>query len=427
MKKRVLVFPCGSEIGLEIHRSLYVSTHFELVGGSSAEDHGQYVYKNYIGNIPHVEDEDFIEKLNQVITEMNIDFIIPAHDSVVLKLAQAADEKRLACEVVASPVETCLISRSKTKTYNKFSGIIPTPEIYSTKDVKGLSYPVFLKPDAGQGSKGTHTAQSAEEVAFYTSKDLSLIVLEYLSGTEYTIDCFSDKHGKLLFAEGRQRNRIAGGISVNSSTVDDERFEQIATKINDTLEFRGAWFFQVKQNHQGELVLMEIAPRIAGTAALVRCKGVNLVLLSLFDRLNYDVNVNENDYDLIIDRALQNVYNHNITYKHVYLDFDDLVIVDGQINPIVIAFVYQCVNKNIKIHLLTRHRKNLDESLKKYRLSGVFDDIIWVKEQDEKHSYIKEEDAIFIDDSFSERERVKKSKNIAVFDAHMLESLLEKF
>jgi hypothetical protein len=38
MKKNVLVFPCGSEIGLEIHKSLSYSTHFTLVGGSSVDD-----------------------------------------------------------------------------------------------------------------------------------------------------------------------------------------------------------------------------------------------------------------------------------------------------------------------------------------------------------------------------------------------------
>ncbi len=31
MKKRVLVFPCGSEIALEINRALKDSIHFEMV------------------------------------------------------------------------------------------------------------------------------------------------------------------------------------------------------------------------------------------------------------------------------------------------------------------------------------------------------------------------------------------------------------
>jgi len=57
--KRVLVFPCGSEIGLEINKALGHSIHFELIGASSVpSNHGKFVYKNYIEGIPYIDDED---------------------------------------------------------------------------------------------------------------------------------------------------------------------------------------------------------------------------------------------------------------------------------------------------------------------------------------------------------------------------------
>ena len=46
--KNILVFPCGSEIALEIYKSLEFSTHFTLFGASSVKDHGEFIYKNYI-------------------------------------------------------------------------------------------------------------------------------------------------------------------------------------------------------------------------------------------------------------------------------------------------------------------------------------------------------------------------------------------
>ena len=46
--KKVLVFPCGSEIGLEIYRSLKYNKDFELIGGASVNDHGEFIYENYI-------------------------------------------------------------------------------------------------------------------------------------------------------------------------------------------------------------------------------------------------------------------------------------------------------------------------------------------------------------------------------------------
>lgn len=427
MKKNVLVFPCGSEIGLEIYRSLEFSTHFNVIGGSSVDDHGMYVYRQYIGGLPNVDDPDFTERINALVDEYNIDFIFPAHDSVVLTLAREQAAGNLRCQVVTSPVETCEIARSKLRTYEVFEGVIPTPKVFERTQLQNTDLPVFLKPDVGQGSKGTYLAKSMDEVEFYLSKDSSLLILENLPGKEYTIDCFTDRAGKLLFCEGRNRARISGGISVKSTTVEDSRFLELAQKINKTLTFRGMWFFQVKESHEGEFVLMEIAPRIAGTMGLVRCKGVNLALLSLFDAMEYDIDIFENEYEMTIDRALENRYSHNIHYNHVYLDFDDLVIFESKVNPMVMAFVFQCLNKGVKIHLLTKHKEDLEHTLLKHKLAGIFDEIIWIRDESEKHVHIKEKDAIFVDDSFAERKMIHEMHGIPVFDAHAIESLMEKF
>ena len=90
--KNVLVFPCGSEIGLEINNALKYCKDFVLFGGSSIDDHGKYVYNNYIPNIPFIDDDNFLEFINSVIEKYSIDLIYPAHDDVVLKLAQLKNQ-----------------------------------------------------------------------------------------------------------------------------------------------------------------------------------------------------------------------------------------------------------------------------------------------------------------------------------------------
>lgn len=424
--KNVLVFPCGSEIGLEIYRSLSHSTHFALVGGSSVDDHGRYVYEDYVGDLPLVTDPDFGDKINVLVQQGKIDYIIPAHDDVVLKLAELAEAGKLDCAVITSPLKTCQITRSKDKTYKALQGSVPLPRLYqSAEDVSAHEFPVFLKPDVGQGSKGTCKASSPEDITFYTEKDPSLLILEYLPGKEYTVDCFTDRHGELRISLARVRQRISNGISVNSTTVSDPRFKQLAEKINQTLELRGAWFFQVKESKQQELVLMEVAPRIAGTMGLTRCKGFNLPLLSLFDALEYDLAIMENEYELTVDRALHGRYSSDLKYKHVYIDFDDLILMKDTIDPVTIAYIYQCHNKGIKVHLITRHKFDIAKTLKKYRLRESFDELIHLQKGEKKSQYITEKDAIFIDDSFAERKDVMEAHNIPVFDRHMIESLVD--
>ena len=50
--------------------------------------------------------------------------------------------------------------------------------------------------------------------------------------------------------------------------------------------------------------------------------------------------------------------------------------------------------------------------------------VLHLKPDDEKSRYLPDSDAIFIDDSFSERKKVAQSRRIPVFDVHMLEALM---
>ena len=67
MKKNILVFPCGSEIALEFYRSVHFSPHFRLIGANSIDDHGRFVYDEYVGTVPFITSSDFIPVLNGIV------------------------------------------------------------------------------------------------------------------------------------------------------------------------------------------------------------------------------------------------------------------------------------------------------------------------------------------------------------------------
>ena len=87
-------------------------------------------------------------------------------------------------------------------------------------------------------------------------------------------------------------------------------------------------------------------------------------------------------------------------------------------------FLYQCINNKIKIHLLTKHNKNISKTLKKLHLSSVFDTIKVIKKNENKADFINYKSSIFIDDSFIERKKVVKKIGIPVFDTVAIESLI---
>lgn len=433
--QNILVFPCGSEIGLEIYDSLKNDIHLKLFGSSSVNDHGKFTYENYISDIPNVSDiEKFIEKINEVIEQYKIDFIFPAHDSVVLELAR--NRSKLKCQVLTSNFEACYIARSKKKTYETFKDIVPVPEMYNSfKDcTDGV---VFLKPDVGQGSKGCYKATSEEEVNFYISKDPSLLILEYLPGEEITVDCFT-QGGRLLYTFPRQRNRINNGISVNSSRYfGQENLQNIAINISSEMGLEGPWFFQVKRDKDGNFKLMEFAPRIAGTMGLSRVLGVNIPKLTIFNAMGIDASVlfNKHLQNTVVDRCLESKYNLNYNFDVVFIDFDDTIIINDKVNPKMIEFLYKCLNKDIKIFLITKHKKDIEQSLCYYKINkNIFSGITQIYEDLTKSDGIRYwlnnvnnsrlKNSIFIDDSFAERKKVLEELHIPVFDTDAIENLI---
>ncbi len=424
MKTNVLIFPAGTEIAFEILNALKYSKFIKLFGGTSVPCHAEFVYENYIDGFPFVDDENFIDYLNSVIEKYDIKYIYPAHDDAVVKLTEARD--RINAVVIAADIDTVRICRSKNETYKYLKNEAYVPETYTDAD-EICDYPVFIKPSIGQGSLGAKKIESKDELLKELAKGTELSVCEYLSGNEYTVDCFTDKNGNLRVAKLRERQRIRNGIAVRSHIIDmPGEVKKISDNINGHFKFKGAWFFQMKKNSGGEFKLLEISPRIPGTMGLSRNLGINFPLLTLYTFMGYDVDIIDNGCDITLDRAFISRYKLDISYDTVYIDFDDTIICDDKVNVFLMAYLYQLKNKEKRIILITKHDYDIYESLNKHKICvDLFDEIIHIGRDDEKYRYITDKNSIFIDDSFAERMKIKEKCGIPVFDLDMIESLLD--
>ncbi len=422
-KLRVLVFPGTTEIGLEIWRSLKDCKDIILYSAASVYNHAPYVFKNHF-IIPEISSNGWIGSLNNVLEKHNIDYIFPAYDDVIVALAENRD--KLSAQVVTSPRSTCLVTRSKSQTYERFKDLIPVPRLFH--DIAEiLAFPVFVKPDKGQGSHNAYRIDDADTLQRLSNPDL--IVLEYLSGKEYTVDCLTDREKGLLFCSGRERLRTRSGISMNSRPADSELqelFRGYADIISGELEFHGAWFFQVKQDADGNFKLLEIAPRISGAMATHRVLGVNFPLLSIYEQERVDFEIMTNNLEVELDRSLANRYKLNIDYDKVYVDLDDTIIVNDKLNAQLMCFLYQAINQGCRIVLLTRTLSDVDCVLERWRLKSCFDEVILLGKKEAKSDFINPEKAIFIDDSFSERKDVFDKHRIPTFDCSMIEALINE-
>lgn len=422
-KKNVLVFPAGTEIGLEIHASLRDCKDIAIFGaGQAISNHAPFVYLQY-HHLPSIHEDGWLTQLISLCQSLAIDYIFPAYDDVIVALSQ--QRASIPACIIAPSIQTCEITRSKALTYQLLAPILRVPRTYATIDqVPDTDFPVFVKPNRGQGSFGIHQVHDRPALRQACATLPDPLICEYLPGEEFTVDCFSDRENGLLFARARTRQRIRNGISVNTVSIELPQAWALAEKIHTALQLRGAWFFQLKCAANGELTLLEVAPRIAGTMATHRVTGVNFALLSIYEAQRLPLGILTNPQPIEVDRALHNRYRHNIRFGTLYVDLDDTLILDGKISIPIINLIFSCLNQGKKIKLITRHNKNLLETLQKFRLDGLFDELIHITDNSPKSRYIQENDALFIDDSFSERREVALACKIPTFDCSMVDAIL---
>src|SRR5947207_1956398 len=422
---RVLVFPCGAENALELHDALAYCVNVELWGASSREDHGRFVFKNYIGNVPFIQDPSFLSGFNAIISQNRVDVVFPTHDSVAQFLAE--NREKLECRTITADAETTKICREKRRTYELFADCSFVPRMYRSVDEID-DFPVFLKPNAAEGGKHTELISTRQRAANGFAEGSDLLLLEYLPGEELTVDCFTDRHGKLRFVGARERCRVRYGISVNSKSRSAPReIQDMAIEINRRLRMRGLWYFQVKKSATDRFKLLEISARTAGTMSLYRHRGVNLPLLSVYDAMDQDVELLDNEFDVEVDRALFSRFRLVFEYHRIYLDLDDTLICRGEVQPYVLLLLYQAVRQGKPIYLLTRHASDVHETLSRMKIdAGLFAEIKPLTWDEEKYKAVDPVGKpFFIDNAFMERKKVKENLGIPVFDVDAVSCLLD--
>jgi len=420
----VAVFPAGSEIGLEIHNALRFVKDISLYGFTSTSDHSSHVYKNTIIGLPYLGNDALLDTLQSEIERLDIHYIFPAHDDATVFLSKNAG--KLSAKIVSPDENACKICRSKSLTFKTLKKFSFVPKVFSPEILGKKDFPVFIKPDQGQGSVGARKISSNDELLQVDCID-KFVICEYLQGKEYTVDCLTDANGDVLVSRHRERKRVKAGISVASGCLpESSKVRLIAETISKKLNMKGAWFFQLKENSDGRFVLMEVAARIAGTMGMYRNLGINFPLLSLYIARGIDVNLIHNMFNLEVNRAFINRYHSDLEYSSVYIDFDDTVVHGTKVNVFIMQFIYQCQNKNIEVYLITRHADDIIETLKNTHIhAGLFKEVIHLRHGQKKSAYIAKQDAIFIDDSFSERLDVYTNCSIPTFDLDSIELLID--
>jgi carbamoyl-phosphate synthase large subunit len=234
--------------------------------------------------VPKSLDTHFISKIVDICKKESIRLIIPTRDA---ELQLFAEKKRyfrsIGVEVMVSESNVINVCNdkfifSKFLKENEFRG--PETWLPEERSSKKMVYPLIVNSRYGSGSHSVFESKNKIELDFFIEYVKDPIVHEFIAGTEYTIDVFSDFNGKVISVIPRERIEVFSGESYKSKTVKDW---DLITQAKDLVENLGAVGHTTLQCKKlgDKAVFIEMNPRYGGAASLGFEAGADTTMMLL--------------------------------------------------------------------------------------------------------------------------------------------------
>ncbi|MFX1504140.1 MAG: ATP-grasp domain-containing protein [Promethearchaeota archaeon] len=238
-------------------------------------------------------DQNFIPNIIEICKVEKVDLLIPMFDQ---ELEVLSKQKNLLGDIklLASPYNTIKNCNDKWQTYNFFkSNNIPTPKTYLSEIPEDIGENIIYKLREGIGTKGF-----IDNGLVFKTVPKDYIAQEKIFGQEYTIDCFCDKNGILIFAVPRKRIEVKEGICYKGETVRNDIFLEDINKIIKNLKFYGPFNIQVFLTPDNKQYYIEINPRIGASSIITQAAGVDVG--DLIIKLVNDIDIKPiNNYNIV--------------------------------------------------------------------------------------------------------------------------------
>ena len=129
----------------------------------------------------------------------------------------------------------------------------------------------------------------------------NLLVMEYLPGTEYSVDLLAD-NGKMLVGCCRKSLRMENSIMLEAEIVYAPAVLEYCAKITALLNLDGNIGFDLKERSDGTPVVMECNPRLTAGVPFFALAGVNFPYLCIKKTLGEPIPSINPEYGTVIKR-----------------------------------------------------------------------------------------------------------------------------
>jgi carbamoyl-phosphate synthase large subunit len=429
---RILLAPGTTGIAQEVYRSLSTCKNIEILGcGFDPRRAKLFGIDNFVF-APEPRSPSELEALLITLQKtLHFDAIYICHDEWLRKVSSLSIASPIRSLIINQPSSKTSVLLSKKETLRQLRIPKITPVVYDTLQAN-LDFPLFVKPDEGQGSRGAKKIETRVQLSEFIDVDSGkikkdFILCEFLPGDEFTVDCFSDIDFRLVYYLARKRNTIHKGIASETQTLQLPEIKGLVEDISLKFGLTGAWFVQFKRSKTGVLKLLEVGIRVAGASGINRSLGVNLALMHLYQFMGQKIDVISQFHPAIYFYE-QNTCKINFHFGKAYFDFDDTLTVGNSFNLRVLEAIQKLKLDGIEVSIITRSKVDIAKRLETSKLNQVISRVEYLKENETKSSKIDSSQiCLFVDDSFRERKEVstKLGNSVLVLDPSAFETTLD--
>ncbi len=264
--------------------------------------------------VPRGDSPQYVDIIYDICKKEDVDIVLPIMSVELNALSRAKEKfKKAGIVISVTDINSLETANDKLKLFDYMKSNNITCADYMSvssfkeleKAVNVLGYPnkpVCIKATNGSGSRGFRILDSNKSKfdLFFNEKPTScfstlddikeilsskanfptIMVMEYLPGTEYTVDLLADK-GKVLYNCCRKSLNMENSIMLDGIVENNTDVLDICKQVTEKLKLDGNIGFDVKERADGTAVIMECNPRITAGISLFTAAGVNLLYLRI--------------------------------------------------------------------------------------------------------------------------------------------------
>jgi carbamoyl-phosphate synthase large subunit len=275
----------------------------------------------YVMPYPSGGSEVFLKRLDYILSQVEIDVIIPTLDSEIINYIRLQDELSDRGIKFFLPTEEQFQARDKTRLNRLFENLrIGVPKSFFCTDAQELyniatsiTFPFFIKGKLYEAYEVFTLDDAFDVFGKLKSKwGLPVIVQQKVYGDEFNIALLGDGKGGMLGMIPQRKLIITDkGKGFGGVVVDNPELKDFAEKVIKALNWRGPAELEVIQNAAGEIFIIEINPRFPAWIRLSAGAGQNLPAMDLLMALGLPVEpLTEYETGTIFIRHSEDVISH---------------------------------------------------------------------------------------------------------------------